>query len=472
VVDFTNDKLSTADLRPTPANDFVPTRGMILTGDGSAAQMVVDYIDAITGPTLVYGFRITDAEFINGENITGTNENSEAVFFVLDADPVLPDPPHYYDWTPFGNDTATYGAMPDRATLATLYSGRGVLAGDREHPHQWYMSRQANLYDWAYASLDAQSAVSGSAADAGEIGDIITALVPYKDDYLLFGGVSTIMRLNGDPAAGGRIIEVSLTTGIYGAASWAFDDQENLYFAGAGGIFVLGPQYGSIPNSLTSERLPDFWSDWALDPKLHTVVMAFDKYNHGIILTRTTLLDGQNKNYWIDVREGGFFQETYPVSCGIYSAYNYDSTTPAFSGLILGAQDSHLKIFDPDATDDTASSGAVAINSHVVIGPALLAEGDDHISIMNYTSITLTSDSDGVYYDIYTHSLAERLIDNIEDGSLNPAVTKYIVPSLKTAKLRQRVSGTYYAFKLHNSRAGETWALESFTIDARASGKF
>ena len=44
-------------------------------------------------------------------------------------------PPHFYDWTTFGNST-NYGSMPDHATLVSRYNGRLVLAGSEDYPHE------------------------------------------------------------------------------------------------------------------------------------------------------------------------------------------------------------------------------------------------------------------------------------------------------------------------------------------------
>ena len=62
------------------------------------------------------------------------------------------------------------------------------------------MSRQANIFDWLYSQADAQTPVAGSNADAGELGDTVKALIPYKDDYLIFGCSQTMWLLRGDPA--------------------------------------------------------------------------------------------------------------------------------------------------------------------------------------------------------------------------------------------------------------------------------
>jgi len=136
VIDFVNVKLSTADLRnPVDTSHAVPDRGIILTGGTSGATLVLDYIDAVDGATLLYGFRTSVATFDEAaETVTGTNANGDTVSFVLDTLPIAPTTPHYYNWTPYANNTTDFGSMPNRITLAVLYRGRAVLSGDIDNP--------------------------------------------------------------------------------------------------------------------------------------------------------------------------------------------------------------------------------------------------------------------------------------------------------------------------------------------------
>ena len=70
VADFINVKITTASLGSS-AN--APNHGTILTGGSSGAKMSVDYINADTGDTILYGSSLTTASFTNGETVTGTN---------------------------------------------------------------------------------------------------------------------------------------------------------------------------------------------------------------------------------------------------------------------------------------------------------------------------------------------------------------------------------------------------------------
>ncbi|KKK87844.1 hypothetical protein LCGC14_2749160, partial [marine sediment metagenome] len=221
-----------------------PSRGdLVYQAGASAAVMLVDYIDSANN--VMYGYVIS-----------GTFEVATVITSAVagGGDTILPSPdsvtaaPHWYAWTPYDNDTATYGSMPSNPTLGCLYRGRAVLSGDAAYPHQWYMSRQANIFDWLYSQADAQTPVAGSNADAGELGDVVKALIPYKDDYLIFGCSQTMWLLRGDPAIGGSLDELSLTSGIFGPYAYAWDNKDNLYYFGTNGIYLVPKGLGTPEN--------------------------------------------------------------------------------------------------------------------------------------------------------------------------------------------------------------------------------
>ena len=463
VLDFGNVKVSTSDI---VGGGIVPIKGTLLTGGTSNAQMLVDFVTASTSAAFVYGRRITTATFVDTETLT---DSAATISFVLDADEVLPDPPHIYNWTPFANDTTTYGSMPDRATIACLYRGRGVVAGNPDAPHQWYMTRQADLWDWVYTALDSQSAVAGGNSDAGEIGDIITALIPYKDDYLIFGCADSVWALRGDPAAGGSLSEVSLTTGMFSSTSWCWDNNDNLYFLGSGGIYKMPPPFGLIEN-ITSTVLPNLMNDLALDNTLHKITMLYDREKHGILVCKTTLSDGTNTNYWIDLRTGGFFPETYPTDDGPYSLFYYESVTPAHKDLLVGCKDGYIRIFDAAKKSDDGSTSDTAINSYIVFGPHLIAQDVGKYGLLKSLAVTVANDTDDILYKIFVADKAEKVADKVDASPQEASITGTISVFMRPTKIVQRAKGTYFALQIGNSTLDESWGMETIIGNLQEAG--
>ncbi|KKN77438.1 hypothetical protein LCGC14_0359970 [marine sediment metagenome] len=479
IADFTNSKLHTTDILPA---GVYPRHGTVIEATGgtaSGAKMVVDYITDLDGDTYVYGQRITTETFQSGDVCTATIDEG-AVSFTLDAAEVIG--PHWYSWTTYGNaakDDTTYGALPNKATIGCLYRGRPTISGNPEYPHQWYMMRQGNPFDALYGINDAQSAVAGHDADVGEIGDIVRALIPYKDDYLVFGCVNTMWLLTGDPAEGGSLNELDLTTGIFGAQSWCFDGEENLWFWGTNGIYKT--KIPGKPICMSEIRLPNLIKAEAVNPSTHRISLNYDRRRAGIVIAITTLSDGSNSNYFYDLRTDGFFPESYPEECGVFSMYHYEAVDPDYRKLMVGCQDGYIRIFDEDAADDDIGASDEAIDSYVTFAPMPMSSdprltgkltGLDIVSAGGATGGS-QSDSDDIYFKVFTANVAEQIIEKL-NADVNPNISGTIkAPGRQRgSSIKRKVKGIYAGIKIGNNTAAETWAFEQLMLDFKPAGRF
>jgi len=132
--------------------------------------------------------------------------------------------------------TASAGTMPNDGTykprLICTYRGRICLAGLPKDPANWFMSAVGDATDFDYSPtvVVETQAMSGANSEAGKVGDSITALISIEDDILVFGGDHSISRMVGDPMAGGRIDNVTNTTGMLFGSPHTRDPQGNMYF--------------------------------------------------------------------------------------------------------------------------------------------------------------------------------------------------------------------------------------------------
>lgn len=472
VADFQNVKITTANLGANP-----PDPGTVLTqstGTNAGASMVVDYITTLTGACTIYGQSITTLAFESAETVTGTDDGGNAISFTTNS--AEADGPHWYDWTVYGG-SATYGAMPAAATIGCRYHGRAVIAGNSRLPHQWYMSRQARPHDFLYGINDAQSAVAGNNADAGEIGDIPTALIPYKDDWLIVGCANTCWIFTGDPTNGGSLDELDLTTGIFGAQSWCWGKEGELYFWGLNGIYKVQLP-GGTPVCVSEIRLPKLIEDEAATPDTHRITLTYDKKRAGIKVDITLLADGSNSCYWYDFRTDGFFPENYPDSCGTYSSIEYDSTDPDYNDVIYGCSDGYLRSLDPASKDDDVTTGTQAIDSYVTFGPFLMSDFANNEGKITGLDIILggggaagsQSDSDGATYELYTARSAEKVLELMSAGTAMRAAGTITGPGRDRKTFRKKIRGVYGGIKLKNATASQTWALEQLLIDVKKAG--
>lgn len=472
VADFINTKITTADIG---AN--APDPGTVLTeSGGGAASMIVDYITADTddAASTIYGYRTTSATFSSGDTVTGTDDDGNAVSFVLNANETAS--PHWYTWTVFAANATSYGTMPNKAYLVTVYRGRLVLSGNPEYPNQWYMTRVARPFDFLYGSDDPMSAVAGNNADAGQCPDIVRALISFHDDYLIFGCASTIWILRGDPVAGGSLDNLSDTTGIFGANSWCFDDDRNLYFWGTGGIYKIEANFSGITN-LTETLLPELITDEAADPSTHRITMGYDKKRNGIVVCITTIATGVNSNYFYSLKTRGFFPETYPEEDSAYSIFYYDANDTAYSDLLIGSRDGYFRKFLNTAKDDDIGATDEAISSYVVYPITPLAEEDVEGKLVEMVfdlaggaSSGAFSDTDGVTYSLFKGSDAETVLEDIIDGAT--AFTSAALSGTgRKNKIRPRMRGAYMGLKLANSTASQTWGINKVKFNTRKAGR-
>ncbi|MDO8303197.1 MAG: Ig-like domain-containing protein, partial [Sedimentisphaerales bacterium] len=190
VVDFCNVKLTATQAFDYSGN-YVPERGSLLYGN-TGGVILVDYVDKTA--KIIYGF-VTNGSFAVGNTVTGSDTSGRQTNFTVSA-VTLPTIPHIYKWQPYPNRLSStgneYGIMPTHSSILRMYRGRAVLAGDKNAPHQWYMSGQANFYNWAYGSEDQGAPVAGTDTDIGKIGDIIRAVIPYSDDFCLLACSQTL----------------------------------------------------------------------------------------------------------------------------------------------------------------------------------------------------------------------------------------------------------------------------------------
>ena len=425
----------------------------------TAPKFIVDFITSSTGSANVYAFRIAAGAIASGDTL---QDETNAVKFALSS--AAATAPHFYDWTPYGNDS-NYGAMPETASLVAVYRGRLVLAGNKYNPEQWYMSRQGNPYDWAYAANDAQSPVAGLDADAGKAGDTITALIPYSDDYLIIGCLNSIWKMKGDPAAGGSLDILTDKEGIFSSRSWCWDNEGNLYYVSRTGISMIPSGIGE-PQSLTEGVLPHFVEDWELDPSLHRITMAYDRNRYGILIVRTALSTGSCLAYWYDLKTKGFFPESYPSECGIYSMLFYDADDDDYRKLLLGCKDGYIRYFDDSSKDDNIGATTTAIDSYVTLPLEQLNEDPDKEGKL--TSLTFEvaggaaggdfSDTDGFDYFIYTGDDKETVLEDIKDGA-SAVISGVLTGPGRKARIRKKVRGAVIGIKIANTASAQTWAL-------------
>jgi len=476
VYDPINSKIATASILGTGENP--PDPGTELTGGSSGAKMTVDYITALTDACTIYGFRTTTATFTAGETVTGTDDDGNDIEFAMTAaNEVAPSPGHWYDFTPFGN-SATFGTLPSKLYLGAMYLGRLYLAGDPNNATEWRASRQGGIFDYLNDADDVQSACAGGDVEFGKLQDIPRALIPYENDYMIFGCYGTIYALIGDPMQGGSAKRIADKVGVFGSQSWTFDEEGNLWWYGTGGIYRMPKGLGPIQN-MTEYRLPNIIYSEAADPSTHRICLGWDVRRHGLVIAIVNLSTGVNSCYWYEKRVDGFFPELYPEECSPYSMLYYDSPAAAQRDLLFGCRDGYIRQSLETATSDDIGGSDEAIDSYVCFGPFGLGEhiGDEGIIGQVYGILAgggssgTHTDSNNVTYYIYVGDSPEQVMERVDAGTYAITGTVY-GPGLQRGKKQLKtVRGKFAAIKLQNNTADQSWGFEEIEVEVTPAGR-
>jgi len=474
VADFGNSKLNTTDL---VGGDGIPSRETVLAGGTSGAQLIVDYIDASTGACAIYGKRITEATFSAGETVTGTNADDEAVSFVLSAAETAA--PHWYAWTSYANDSDTYGSLPAKIDKVFVTQGRVGVSLNKQYPHQWYLSRQLNPWDWTYGEDDAQSAVAGNNTDAGEVGDIIVDVFPYKDAYVIFGCVESFWYLTGNPCQGGTINELDLTAGLLGPGAWCWDDADNLYAVTTKGLVRFLAGFAGQEN-LTIGTYPDLIKDLAFNRSTQRMTLSYDRERNGVLINIVTLENGANTNWWYDLTSKGLFPEAYPTAASIYCTAFFSATDPADTAMVLGGADGYLREFSHTAKSDDGGAADVAIDSYVSFGAIPLTTDARHDGTLGAVDLitgggnesATAEDSDAITMTVFAERTSEQVVKSAVNNT-NAKLTKIITgPGVSRGSVeKRRARGRAGVIKLRNATIAQSWALEHLNFNIKKSGK-
>ncbi|MHA2063737.1 MAG: hypothetical protein ACXABY_05060 [Candidatus Thorarchaeota archaeon] len=466
IADLANTELTVSALTTAP------TVNSIVTQATSGAQMVVDSVDStktkIRGFTITGTFTTTAGHTLSGGGMDPTTEVPSAVNEATTT-------PLWYDIEV--HPDAASGSLPTQAYLGCKWAGRLVLSGNPDYPHQWYMSRVADHTDWAYLAGDDLAPIAGANADAGEIGDIVTCLLPYTDDYMIFGCASSIHLLRGNPHRAGSIDAIDETTGIFGPKAWCLDDKDNVWFWGMNGVYKMSPKFAV--EHISNIAIPELVEDESVDPATHRIEMEYDRKNHGILITITLLADGTNSNYFVSLTETatGIFPEAYPVQCGVYSTIFYDATDKTYRDMLVGCKDGYIRKFDPTAKDDDIGGSDTAVDSYVLYPIVQMGEPDFEgklysltINVSGGASSGSHTDSDGADVDYYTADDAETLIEDVKDGAA-AFYTETLTGTGRNQRIRERMRGAWAGFKFSNSNASETFSINRVLADITEAGR-
>ena len=356
---------------------------------------------------------------------------------------------------------ATSGDVPSsdnkRCRLINSWADRIVLAGLEPSPSSWFMSAIGNPLDFDVSAGLETSAVAGAGSPIGETADIITSLVPWNNDVLLFGMDHSISALSGNPAGGGRFDLLTEITGMAFGRPYAFHPDRSLWFIGSRGGLYRMSGVGAQIERISSTTLDDRLSNVAFDTTI--VRMTWDDRLQGFLIFLTSVEGGSDdQHYFYDTRTQGFFPWKFAnTSHSPAVIHAFDGDKPDDRTILMGCPDGFIRNLDYDGPSDDGT----AISSHVMIGPI---KGEAIPLVMTGLTSVLGAGSSNVTYSIHPG-------DSAEEASSAASIGGGTFTSGRNTWDRRRTSGAAIFIKLSNATLGETWAIERLTATLRTTSR-
>lgn len=333
----------------------------------------------------------------------------------------------------------------NKPRLICTWRGRTVLAGLIKDPATWFMSKVDDPTNWNYnpVATTPKQAVAGNSGDLGLIGDVITGMIPYTDDLLIFLCDHSIYMLRGDPAAGGQIDLISKAIGGAWGQAWCTDPTGTIYFmSNLGVIYTLIPGQAPVQISTAVDQLLR-----AINTGENGVRLQWDDRFQGLHVWVTPLAGAAaTTHYFFEIRTNAWWTDTFtdinksPLCC-----VTLDGNLPGDRVPLIGSWDGYVRAVDYTATTDDGD----AIASEVWIGPILTKDLDE--VLLKSIQGVLGETSASVTYAIHVGSSAEEAL------SSTAVLTGTFGPGRNLTQAIRRAGHAIY-IKLTSTSA---WAMES-----------
>jgi len=345
--------------------------------------------------------------------------------------------------------TATEKVPPFGCSVVCRFRDRLCFAKDQATPYVWYMSRQGDPTDWDYYADpdDTGRACAGQNSEAGVIGFPITAMIPYSDDYLIFGCESSVWVLRGDPAFQGQIDNISRNIGILSQTAYCYGPEGELIFLSADGLYVLPYAAGQAPISLSRERLPQELMDIHLES--FEPYLIFDVENRAVHIYVVGDEAFKRHHYWFDLQTKSYWPIWFDENLEPTAIFLHPLPSSGDNTVILGGRDGYLRRFRREAITDDGTT----FDSYVYIGPIQIGDGPHGDGVFRDMVASLDETSGPIVWELYPHDTAELLAEPtlFATGLWEEGLNFKNIP---------RARGSVIYLKLANYTTYEPWMFE------------
>lgn len=366
-----------------------------------------------------------------------------------------------------GTETAT---TLGKYRFAGVYRGRLVLASSLTSPQNFVCSRVGVPTDFDYSQNDPAAAFAGNAAQNGQIGEPISAIMPFTDDMMGIGGDHNLYMMRGDPAANGAIDNISDQIGIIGKKAWCRAPDGMIYFVGTGGFYKWDAQ--SAPQSIADTTFNQFFAN--INRATSIVQVVWDRDRRGCFIFITSVTTGLSTHVWFDARTGGtYWPMQYPNSFGPISSLVFDGDGPTDRRILLGTRDGKLLQWQDNSRSDNDNGVGTAINAYVVLGPFHPAPDAAKLigTTFEFGELAPADQIEQIRWQANVTLNAGVSAYDVTEGTPQQTATIFVGRDRRSKTFRQRLRGEWFSIKVSNNFSAQYFVLDDLTLEFDTAGK-
>lgn len=373
----------------------------------------------------------------------------------------------------------TVGTLPDDAdstgvtendrggTMIELWRGRVLISGVEGDEQNIFAGAQGDPLDYDYTpgTPTVTQAWALNASNAGKIGDVVRAMIPYSDDLLIVLCDSSIWRITGDPADDGRVDLVSSVTGGARGRAWCKDPTGFIYFMGGlGGFYRIAP--GGTPEDIVIEELSQRFRH--INTATNIIELAWNDREKGVNVIITPMTAATTKHYFWDMRNDAWWSDRFTETTTDFDPtciFESDGDDPDDRVVMLYGRDGYIRKFDYTTTSDDGT----VFRSYVVLGPIGTGKEPREAKASNWR-VVLGENSSGVNFDAFAADTVETAASQATTFPQVDRVFTFVPTAGRNAASHQRLRGASMLILLRNETAVR-WQFESCTVDVFAGGR-
>ena len=307
---------------------------------------------------------------------------------------------------------ATVGTIPTAQALVSVYRDRLFLSGA---DHVWYASRRSVFTDWDFGAQDTDldRAVAGQLSFAGMIGSQVYAMIPYRDQVMVFACRNSIWMLQGDPTEG-RLVMVSGGIGVIAPDAWSISDDGVLAFLSNDGIYLWTVGSSSLPARFSEALVPEDLRN--VDTTANIITMGYDSVYRGFHLFISPVTPNASLLYthwWIDMDHKALWPVLLQHNHHPYAVAKLDGD--GISETVMGCADGHVRKF----SDAAANDDGTAIKSHVALGPFRLSSSTSTDAVLQEIQGIIGVGSGATAWRVVSGSTPEGVAEEYRLAALN-----------------------------------------------------